>query len=349
MAKIAILGDCHLGARNASNHFSTFFNKFFSDIFYPYLIENNIKEVIQLGDLFDNRASLSIKAFAACKGPWFDPLVKNNITMYTLLGNHDLFYKNSSKINAPELFLSEYKNNIRVINGCEIIELHGTTFAFVSWICEENKEDVYNFMSRDRIADICCGHFEIEGFEMMRGIAGHGGLPRELFSRFEATLSGHYHTRSYDDYHRIHYVGTPYEITFADMHDPRGFTVFDTETRLFEFIQNPYTMFERVIYNEGWSGDVNNLTGKAVKLVVEKKTDLYTFDRFIDSVKLANVYDLNIIENFAELHNVDVDGEMHIENAQSIIHQYIDALSTSVDKDALKTFMSGLYQEAITQ
>lgn len=348
--KIAILGDTHLGARNASGHFSKFFNKFFSEVFYPYLVEHDIKDVIQLGDLFDNRTQLSVKAYHACKTTWFDPLITHNIHMHCLVGNHDTFYKSSLQINTPELLLQhEYRGHLSVYSSPTVIEIGGTTFAMVPWICDDNKEQTFNFLNKDHVADICCGHFEIDGFEMMRGVAGHGGLPRELFSRFEMTLSGHYHTKSYDDYHRIQYVGTPYEITFADLHDPRGFHIFDTETRVLEFIQNPNTMFERIIYNEGWTGDVSSLKGKAVKLVVEKKSDLYNFDRFVDSVKLADVYDLNIIENFNDLKSVETDANISVENSQTIINHYIDKLTTSVDKERLKEFMAGLYAESINE
>lgn len=350
MTKIAILGDTHLGARNASGHYSTFFNKFFKEVFYPYLVENDIKEVIQLGDLFDNRTQLSIKAYHACKSEWFDPLVKHGITMHTILGNHDIFFKTSLRVNTPELLLAkEYVDNVIVYNQASILELGGTQFAMIPWICDENKQEIFNFFNNPHIAsvDIVCGHFEIDGFEMMRGVAGHGGLPRDMFDRFELTLSGHYHTKSFDEYHRIQYVGTPYEITFADMHDPRGFHVFDTETRELEFIPNPFTMFDRIIYNEGWNGDLTTLTGKSIKLVVEKKTDLYNFDRFIDSVKLHEPYELNIIENFQNLHNVDSTTEFKLEDSQTVIHQYIDDIETAVDKSRLKNYMSGLYNEAL--
>lgn len=346
--KIAILGDLHLGMRIGSNHFSQHANKFFSEVFYPYLVEHEIKEVIQLGDVFDSRTSLSVKAYKACKSTWFDPLVEHDIHLTALLGNHDIFHKSSLQVNTPELFLGgEYENNITVVSSPIVINKYGTTFAMVPWICDENREDVFNFMSRDHVADVCCGHFEIVGFDMSRGIPGNGGLPRDLFDKFEQTWSGHYHTKSYDEYHRIQYVGTPYEITFADMHDPKGFHVFDTETRQLEFIYNPNTMFDRIIYNEGWHGDVATMSGKSVKLVVEKKTDLYAFDRFVDSVKLANVYDLKIIENFGELANVDVDGNIHVEDSVSIINAYVDNLTTSVDKTRLKDYLAGLYNEAV--
>ena len=55
MSKIVFLGDTHFGCRGDSQHFHEFFDKFYTEVFFPYLIENNIKHVIQLGDIFDRR------------------------------------------------------------------------------------------------------------------------------------------------------------------------------------------------------------------------------------------------------------------------------------------------------
>ena len=41
--KIALLNDTHFGCRNDSPAFIEYQNKFYNDIFFPYLVENNIK------------------------------------------------------------------------------------------------------------------------------------------------------------------------------------------------------------------------------------------------------------------------------------------------------------------
>jgi hypothetical protein len=41
----------------------------------------------------------------------------------------------------------------------------------------------------------------------------------------------------------ISYLGTPYEITFADVNEKKGFHVFDTETRVMEFVPNENKLF----------------------------------------------------------------------------------------------------------
>ena len=134
--KIAILGDTHLGARSASNHFSQYFNKFFREEFYPYLVKHDVKHILQLGDLMDNRTSISIKALAACKDTWFGPLDEYGITMHTLTGNHDSLMKSSIKINSPELLLNEY-DNVKCYSTPTLLEIDGTTISMIPMVLED--------------------------------------------------------------------------------------------------------------------------------------------------------------------------------------------------------------------
>jgi len=46
--KYALITDTHFGARNDSLVFSTFFQKFYENVFFPTLKERNIKSVIHL-------------------------------------------------------------------------------------------------------------------------------------------------------------------------------------------------------------------------------------------------------------------------------------------------------------
>ena len=53
--KIALLNDTHFGARNDSPAFLKFQNRFYNEIFFPYLVENDIKTLVHLGDVVDRR------------------------------------------------------------------------------------------------------------------------------------------------------------------------------------------------------------------------------------------------------------------------------------------------------
>ena len=47
---------------------------------------------------------------------------------------------------------------------------------------------------------------------------------------------------------QIYYLGTPYEIYWNDWQDPKGFHIYDTETRELERIVNPYSIYEKIYY-----------------------------------------------------------------------------------------------------
>ena len=53
--KIAFISDSHFGVRNDSPFFLENAISFYENQFFPYLLENNITEVVHLGDFFDRR------------------------------------------------------------------------------------------------------------------------------------------------------------------------------------------------------------------------------------------------------------------------------------------------------
>ena len=59
--KIALLNDTHFGARNDSPAFLDYFMRFYNEIFFPYLKENNIKTLVHLGDVVDRRKFINFK------------------------------------------------------------------------------------------------------------------------------------------------------------------------------------------------------------------------------------------------------------------------------------------------
>lgn len=352
--KVIILGDCHLGARGGAANFAAYFNSFFRDQLYPYMLEHGITQIYQLGDLFDNRTAMHLKSLHVSKPDWFDPLVENGFVMHTLLGNHDITLRESLEINTTESILQDYikTGNVVVYKKPTVVEVDGnTTFDIIPWICKANMDEVTEFMNRKKVSDICLGHFEIEGASMYRGIPSHGGLGQKLFARYEATLSGHYHTRSTLDGTRIHYVGTPYEITWMDAHDPRGFTVFDTETRKFEFVMNHETIFHKIYYRGDDTTLPEDIGGKYVKLIVEQKEDVKKFDAFLNSLRIQSPEDVMIIENLDDWKDghIDDDETLDIDDTLTVISKYIDSLTTDVNKDKVKAYVNGLYMEAIAK
>jgi DNA repair exonuclease SbcCD nuclease subunit len=347
--KVAIITDQHFGARNDSQLFLDFFGKFYNETFFPTLDANGISTVLILGDTFDRRKYVNFYSLQRSKEMFFDKLAQRNITVHMLAGNHDTYYKNTNDVNSPDLLLKEY-NNINVIDHPATIYVDETPICMMPWICPENYQDSLDTM-KDTNAELCMGHFEIAGFAMHRGLESHDGLSKEIFNRFDMVFSGHYHHRS-DDGH-IFYLGNPYELTWQDYNDPRGFHLFDLETRELEFHRNPYTMFSRIEYDDSLTDpttqSMDHLKDKFVKLVVANKTDFYKFDKFVTKVYDSNPAEVKIIEDFSEFNEGEVASDINLEDTLNVLSNYIDSVNTDLDKERVKTFMKTLYTEAINQ
>jgi len=349
--KVAIITDQHFGARNDSIGFLDYFQKFYDETFFPVIDEQQINTVLILGDTFDRRKYVNFYTLQRAKEMFFDKLAARNITVYMLAGNHDTYYKNTNDVNSPDLLLCEY-DNITVIDTPQTIHLNykdtSADVLMLPWICAENytlsMQEINNTS-----ATICMGHLEIAGFAMHRGMESHEGLSKDLFKKFDMVFSGHYHHRSSSDH--IYYLGNPYELTWQDYNDPRGFHLFNLEGRELEFIQNPNRMFVRLEYDDKETEplDLNALDLKNMftKLIVVNKTDYYKFDQFTQKLYNKGCADIKIVENFSEFEEGTIDGDINLEDTMSVLENYVDSIQTDSDKEKIKQYMKELYTEAI--
>jgi DNA repair exonuclease SbcCD nuclease subunit len=301
--------------------------------------------------LFDRRKFINFNSLYLSRKYFFEKCERLGIQLHTLIGNHDVAYKNTLEVNSPSLLLNEY-NNIEIYEEFDTVEFDGVSIDVVPWICDDNVDDIFNRMKESK-AQICFGHFEIAGFEMDRGNVCESGIDKQSLSKYDVVLTGHFHHKSTDG--NITYVGTPYEMTWADWNDPKGFHIFDTETREMNFVKNPFSMFHKITYDDGkttfedWKEyDFSKLKECYVKVVVLNKQNPFLFDHVIDSLYKAGVSDLSIVEDFTDV-NVDLDQDIidQAEDTITILSKYIDNLTLDVEPEKLKTLMRELYVEAL--
>ena len=346
--KIALINDTHWGARNDSPAFIDYFNRFYDEVFFPYLQENNIKTVIHLGDVVDRRKFINHNTAHNFKLKFWNRIDELNLDTHVIIGNHDTYYKNTNEINALQNL--NISKNAKVYTSSQTINFDGLDILFLPWICDTNKEDtLYNI--DNTTAQIVMGHLEIKGFEMHKGHLNEQGLEKDLFKRFEKVLSGHFHKKS-DDGH-IYYLGCPYQIMWSDYNCPKGFHIFDTQTRELTRIPNPLIMFKKFVYNdkgEDYSKkDLSEYENTFVKLFVSNRTDTDMFDKLLDRFhNEINAYEINVIED----NNSDMSASVREdileqgEDTLTFLGNYIDQIDTTLNKAKLKTFAKELYVEA---
>jgi DNA repair exonuclease SbcCD nuclease subunit len=339
--KIAIITDTHFGARKGSKHLHDYFELFYKNIFFPSLEEHQIDTVVHMGDIFDSRKSMDYQSLDWANKVVFEPLKKYKV--HAITGNHDCYYKNTNDINSPELLLTDYPN-IKTYSKATEIKLDKLKVLMLPWINSENYEESLNLIKKSK-SKVVMGHLELNGFKATRGHMMETGMDVNTFDKFEKVYSGHFHTRSNDG--KIFYLGNPYEMFWNDVNDPRGFTIFDTETITHTSINNPYKLFYNIYY-EDTNYKLFNATeyeNKIVKIIVRKKSKPKDFDKFIDKLYAVGVQDLKIIENFEIQENEDFDIDED-ENTLSILNRYIDESEFEYDKNIIKGIFQDLYKQA---
>ena len=103
--KIALLNDTHCGVRNNNQMFAEYQGRFYREVFFPYLDEHNIKNIIHLGDYFDRRRDVNFYSLHKNHEHFIQPMVERGITMDLIVGNHDIYFKSTNELNSPEFYL----------------------------------------------------------------------------------------------------------------------------------------------------------------------------------------------------------------------------------------------------
>lgn len=350
--KIAIINDTHFGVRGDSQIFLDHQETFFRDIFFPYLDEHGVKHVMDLGDTFDRRKYINYVTLKRVKEFFFSQLQSRGIEYHAVVGNHSVYFTNTNEVNSMSLLLQEYDNFHIYEHAPKELTFGSTRFMMVPWITKDNREVCADAITATS-AQILLGHFEIEGFEMMKGTVCDHGMSKDFFSKFEAVYSGHFHHPS--EYGNIKYLGAQYEMTWSDYAGRRGFHVFDTESRDIEFIENPNRVFHKIEYDDSDMSideianlDVSVLKNAYVKVIVKKRTNSYLYDMFLNRIADSGAADVKSVDDSLNLESSGVNEILdETQDTKDILHSYIDSIETSIEKKKIKKVIDDLYLEAI--
>jgi len=349
--KIAIITDTHWGARNDSQAFMDYFRKFYEEIFFPTLQEQGIDTIIHMGDVVDRRKFINWKTVYQMREMFFDVCYERNINLHLVTGNHDTYFRNTNQVNSLSGLRLADKENFTVYEKSTEIELDGTKIFIQPWICDENKEESLKAIEETN-SQILFGHLEVRGFEMHLGQYSQTGVDASMFKKFDMAFSGHFHHKS--DNGNIYYLGNPYQITWSDYKDSRGFHIFDTKTRELEFVLNPFEMFHKIHYDDETmtlesiqNDDYSIYKNCYVKIIIMNKKNPFWFDTLMDKLYAADVADISIAENFDQ--DLDIEDDMinEAEDTLTILSKYVNSLNID-NKEELDNLLISLYNESLT-
>ena len=340
--KIAIVGDVHFGARNRNVLIEKWQRKFYEEYFWPKIDELGIDTILQTGDYFDSRKWINIQTMAFHKEVFVKPAQARRCDVHVIVGNHDIPLRNSLANNSVQQILGE-EDCFTVHETIETRDFDGCNITFFPWICKEN--EVESFKRLQEGGEIAFGHFEIDGFMMHPGAFARSDSKSVDFKSWDKVIAGHFHAQSQKE--NIHYVGTPYQMSWSDWSTKHGFWVFDTFDHSMEFHQNPFNFFHKIFWENGTNFDVTSIKDSYVKIEVREKTDFESFEKFIDKVNFNQPFEVKIMETFEEFNSENVNDIIELASTTELIEQYISDVATVHNKEHIVKAMLEIYNEAV--
>lgn len=339
--KLAIISDTQYGSRQDYIPFLELNRKFFHEVFWPYLKQHDIKIIVHLGDLVERRRYINYLTATYLKEDFFDPLIAGGYHLHWLLGNHDIFYRETTEINAANILSPSC---IYTYDRATNVTFYGCNILFIPWILKENYDYTLQLI-RETEAPVAFGHLELQGFQLNQYEIAKTGLSSDILDKFDLVLTGHYHHRSIKK--NIYYVGSHAEFTWSDYGDKHGFHVFDTETHDVEFIENPYTIFKKIIFDgQTMPENPEEFAGKIVKVVVQSKQNQDAYHTFMNQLEAVQPLELTTIDAYLNANLTDENIVSDAKDTKTIIMEYVDGVDTQVNKEKLKGFMEGLFKQA---
>ena len=241
--RIYVLGDLHLGIKNASIEWS--------EIQTRYLLEDFIKSIdadgfdpdtdilIQVGDWHHVRESTNVRIQTVSFEIARSLTNKFKRGVHVILGNHDVYYKDKTEIHSL-IGMDSMFDNFYVYDSPKSITFNGThRTVLIPWIdsTDRFKSEMTRFANHDYM--FC--HADIKGASLSKTTKLEHGLEYSDLKGFKKIYSGHIHIRQSKN--NVVYVGTPYQMDRGDHGNTKGFYVLDLESNsiIERFIENKFS------------------------------------------------------------------------------------------------------------
>lgn len=321
--KVLLVGDLHIGIRGDSSVYHNIFGTWLDKELIPTISTEDPTHIFFFGDIFDNRNSINSNTMdIAIKK--FDELVKkfSDKQFIIIVGNHDIYYKSSRKVTSLKTFINRHPN-LTVINKITKMVIDSKEFIIAPWLISD--EEVKEVFSKK--ADICLGHFEINGFQLVKGVVENRGLSAKKFrDTFSKTFSGHFHIR--DEQDGISYIGTPYQMNWNDWGNEKGLTLLDLRTMQSKLIINKESpLYEKVFFSKlkNKTANLSNVAGNFVQLIIDDECNDKTLKKIQELINAKKPMTFTVDD-------LNAGDELSIENMDENLSSPFEYLTDYIGK-----------------
>ena len=281
---IAIFTDIHWG-KGRDNVKKLQISEQFTESFIKQLKSKKINIVFFLGDFFDNRNSINVHTGNTA----YKSLKKlcDNFTVYMLVGNHDLYFKNSIEINS----LNQFKDidNLFIIDQTTEVDFNGKSGLLCPWHFNINQY-------KDKHYDYLFGHFEMNGAALCGSTFEGGEYNMSTLTKISPLVfSGHFHIRKHYNFKngKVITVGSPFQLDWGDVDNERGYYTLDTQSGDYQFIKNTKSPIHQKIHwsllkNKSQKILKKDIDGNYIKLVVDAEYQYQDVMKMVEKINSFN-------------------------------------------------------------
>lgn len=331
--KVAIFSDLHLGVYGNSEKWHDTALKW-AEWIVNELNQKKIKDILFLGDFFDNRTEISVQTIHIAS-----QIIEKfkNFNLFMIIGNHDAYYKNRSDVHS--LGMVKGYENITLIDENLEFGAFNKRFLMVPWNNDIPKSKY----------DYIFGHFEIQTFKMNNyTVCNHGLNPVDiLIEKTNVVFSGHFHNRNSKKYNEgaIHYVGSCFPLDFSDEGNTKGYHILDVESGSIDFFENEVSpRFVKTYISKIKSLDVDSITNNIVKLVVDEEVDDIKLEKVTNILNKLKPWQLTIDHNVVNKSLNDVESVDSI-NIKEMFEEFYEQLGLEDDQlTRIEKIIEDLYE-----
>lgn len=362
--KVLIFTDLHLGLKSGSKTRLAICANVIKEII-RFIKTNGINACIFLGDWHHVRSStennvmnVSYKLMSA---------LAKQCKIYCILGNHDIYMKNTVDINSMVIFNNI--NNVCIVSNVEEISINGNKSLMVPWL-----SDLSNY--ENECYDMIFGHFDISSKYLIRSyiedntakittnkkisklidtdkmLNSHNmhnagdfiGDFIDVVKRNGIAFSGHIHGRKefIAKGRNFIFVGSPYQQNLGEKNNTCGFYVLD-DTNKYEFHEITSVPKHIEIRMSEVAKNIDCFDFSVIKNNILHKIYDVEIDNVTDAKISQKINDWQPYEELLPDYDIDLStsSEIKLQNESIALIkksklEYIKSYVDNIDEDALK-------------
>ena len=336
--RLFMVSDFHLGKYSLNSdkwleNMRSYFYDFFIPLLKEYSKEND--KLLVLGDIFDNRNSIDLRALNLAVEIFED--ISKIIECHVLLGNHDQRMMNDPNINSVVSIRNI--NNVFVYSEPTEITFDNKTALIMPWV--NGKDSEIQILEKYSGKDLLFCHSDLNGCRTQLNPTRPSNkniLDIEDFKGYNKIYSGHIHI--VQTIQNFTFVGSPYHLDRNDISNTKGVFVYDTKKDKDIFIPNDFSpefkkvkiLKEKDIDKLKPLLDTNHFIDVEISntLIVNNPQFRLEFDKLTNKHKIEEIYYIDdIVKEKKEKKSI----QSKRKTIKEISYEWIDNLNINEDTD----------------